>query len=144
MAPVVPVDRSAALHQPTAPPKFRHTRWFLIAFYALAVGLGVRSIRPSDPSAFDLVGPLLFAVCLGWWGIVDARRRRQPIPLLSRPWFFLAAGIVVPMYVVYSRGWRGVGWIVLNAALWFTLSSVVMYAGWLMIHGEAGWRALGL
>lgn len=129
---------------PVPPGRPRHTVWFLAAFYADAVAVGVHSIRPSDPSPLDLVGPVALALCLGWWAVVDARRRRHPIPASSRVWFFVFAGIVVPGYVVYSRGWRGAGWVALHGALWYAVANVVMYGGWLLIHGEAGLRALGL
>jgi len=80
---------------------------------------------------------------LGWWAIVDARRRRHPIPLLARPWFVLLAGLVVPVYVVWSRRWAGVGWVVLHGVIWQLLATVSMHVGGLMIYGQVWLRGLG-
>src|SRR5688572_16537218 len=87
----------------------RHTRWFLVAFYALAIVWGGRTVRFSEPSRLDLWVPVALAISLGWWAVVDARCRRHSIPMLARPWFFLLAIVVVPGYVVWSRRWRGLG-----------------------------------
>jgi len=133
MEEVVPPEHQTAIQPPTAASEFRPTRRFLFAFYALAVIWGVRSIRSGEPSGLDLLVPVALAYCLGWWTIADARRRRHPIPLLAQPWFFMLAGLVVPAYVVWSRRGRGVGWLLLHAALWYVLATAVMYAG-ALIH----------
>jgi hypothetical protein len=122
----------------------RHRRWFFVSFYALAVLWGIRSIYHTQPSALDLLVPIALAVCLGWWALTDARRRRHPIPRTAQPWFFLLAVPVVPGYVVWSRGWRGLGWVALHTLLWYVVATVALHLGGLMVYGEAWLRALGL
>ena len=56
----------------------RHTLWFLLAFHGFAVALGIRNIRYWEPSLLDLLAPFVIGISLGWWAIVDARRRRHP------------------------------------------------------------------
>jgi hypothetical protein len=107
----------------------RHTRLFLIVFYILAVVWGA-SVRSGVSSGVERLVSVAGAIALGWWSVADANRRRSPIPRFSRPWFFLLAGLVVPVYVIWSRGWRGAGWVVLNALLWLVLGNAVMYLGW--------------
>lgn len=126
---------NAAPPVPTARP--RHTLRFLTAFYLLAVVWGVRSIRPDEPSGMDLLFPPVFALCLGWWAVVDARRRRHPIPLLSRSWFYFLAEPLVPLYVLWSRGWRGACWLVLNTVLWYAIVALVVLAGRFVVYGQA-------
>src|SRR4051794_29487850 len=87
----------------------RHTQNFFMGFYALAVIWGIRGIYQGQPSALDFLVPFSLAICLGWWAVVDARRRRKRISVSSLAWFFLLAGIVVPGYVIWTRKWRGVG-----------------------------------
>ncbi len=141
---------AASPEQPTAAPTpraasvFRHTRWFLIAYYAIAVVWGVRNIYHTEPSGLDLLVPIAFAAALAWWAIVDARLRRHPIPVLARPWYFLLAALVVPWYVVWSRGWRGAGLVVLHATLWYALATVALHVGGVAVYGEEWLRALGV
>jgi hypothetical protein len=131
-----------ALDVPEPPgPPVRHTRRFLAAFYALAVVWGIRGLYYWEPSLLDLLVPLAFIIALSWWTLVDARVQGNPIPLLSRPWFFIFAWLLVPGYVVMSRGWRGVGWIVIHAIGWFALTTAV----WLVLNiafGDQSWRAV--
>jgi hypothetical protein len=119
-----------------------HTFWFLAIFYVFAVAWGIRHIWYWVPSVVDLLMPVASAICLASWAIIDAKRRKRPIPLNSQAWFFLLAGIVVPGYVIWSRGWRGIGWVLLNLICWYMLTTVVMHAGGLMVFGEDWLRAM--
>ncbi len=144
MAEAAPPDQVTTSQPPSARIGFRHTRWFLIAYYMLAVVWGVRNIHHTEPSGLDLLVPIVFAVVLGWWAIVDARWRGNPIPMLSRPWFYLLAVLVVPAYVVWSRGLRGVGAVALHAALWYALATVALHVGGVAVYGAEWLRALGV
>ncbi len=134
MAGPVATDESVGPPKPK-PPSGRHTFALLVAFYALAVPWGFRNVYIQLPSALDLMFPFILAGLLCWWAVIDARRRGRPIPLLARPWFFLGAAAMVPGYIVWSRRWRGAGWIVLHAVLWMVLASAVMIAGNLLLLG---------
>jgi hypothetical protein len=111
-----------------APSRPHHTRDFLIAFYSLAVVWGVRSLWSRQPSNVDGLMPLALSLSLGWWAIADARTRHKPIPLLAQQSFVLFAGFLVPGYILSSRRWRGLMWMLLGAFGWYVLASVVMYA----------------
>lgn len=115
----------------------RHTRYLLIAMYLLAVVSGLRAVYDATETNLDLLLPIVSAICLGWWALVDARRCGHPIPPLSRPWFFLFAGLVVPGYVLWSRKWRGAGWLVLHIILWYAVAIVSLICGGFMIYGSA-------
>ena len=43
-----------------------------------------------------------------------------------------------------GRGWRGLGWLLLIAVCWYTLATVVMHAGGLIVFGDDWLRAMGL
>jgi hypothetical protein len=92
----------------------------------------------------DFFLPLGFAACLGLWAVTDARRRRHPIPLLAQPWFFLLAGIVVPCYVIWSRNWQGLAWLVLHAILLFVVATAALHIGGVIVYGEAWLKSIGL
>lgn len=124
--------------------KVWHTRLFLVFFYLLAVMWGIRSLYPTEPSALDLVLPLAISLSLAWWAVVDARLRRHPIPLSARGWFFLLGLVLIPGYVVWSRRWHGVGWVILNAVLWYLVATIALHAAGLAIYGDQWLRALGL
>ncbi len=116
----------------------RHTAWFLMGYYALAAAWGIRQVWMSEHSGLDLIFTLLSALLLGWWAIVDAERRNHPIPMMARAWFLLFAGIVVPGYVIWTRGWRGLGWLLLHASCLYLLSTVAMNAAGFAVYG-ADW-----
>ncbi len=128
---------------PSATPRahtiWQHTWLFLAAFYVLGVLFGLTAVRSAESEGArrtDLLLQVSLAVCLGWWAIVDARHRRHPIPTLARPWFFLLAGLLVPGYVIWSRGWRGVGWVVVHTVLWCAVVCGAAVLLGLALYGE--------
>jgi hypothetical protein len=115
---------------------------FLVFFYLIAVANGLRSIWYWEHSPLDLLIPISLAFCLALWAFEDARRRKHPIPSLSKPWFLLLAFFVVPGYVIWSRRWRGVGWVALHAFCWTLLGSAVMMVGGIALFGPEWFRAI--
>jgi hypothetical protein len=123
---------------PTTPERaLQHTFWFLLAFYALAIVAGIRGAYASRSSDLDLLLPIAEAVCLGWWALADARRRGHDIPTTARWLFFVLAGVVVPAYIIWSRGWRGLWWVAVNLVAWVALatSTVIICAAVLSLRG---------
>ena len=113
---------------------FRHTRWFLIAYYSLFAVWGIRSAWPTVPSRLDIMVPLALYAVASWWVIADARARGRAVPLLSQQWFFLVAALLVPVYVIWSRGWRGVGYVALHVVLGYLLATICMNGVALLYH----------
>ena len=112
------------------------TRAFFVAFYLMAVVWGVRNVSQQKESSLDLICSLVMALALGMWALADARHRRHSIPLLARPWFVLLAGLVVPAYVLWTRGWRGAVWVVVNSVCWYGVATVSSYLSWFLIYGR--------
>jgi len=94
---------------------------FLAAWYLCAPMDGIRSAHSWNESFLHFLVPLAIALPLAWWAISDSIARGWPIPLLSRQWFLLMGTFLIPAYVVWSRGWRGVGLVLLNAVAWLWL-----------------------
>jgi hypothetical protein len=126
---------SAASLKPVASSSHSHSLWFLLGFYLLAVASGIRDIRYRPESALDLLVPFSMALFLSLWALADSKRRGGPILWSLRCWFFLFAVFIVPCYVVWTRGWRGLGLVVANAFAWIILSVVTMAIGGLLIFG---------
>jgi hypothetical protein len=122
----------------------RHSRLLLTFYYLLAELWGIRSIWYWEPSVLDFVVPSALAVALGWWAVVDAKRRGRPIPMFAQSWFVLLAPILVPAYLVWSRRWRGVGYLALHAALWYALATVTMNFGGIILFGREWLRAFDI
>jgi hypothetical protein len=73
-------------------------RWFLLAFYAIAIVWGIRHVYYWQQSLLDLLVPFALAIVMCSWSISDARARGRPLPTYAKPWFFLLAVLLVPLY----------------------------------------------
>jgi hypothetical protein len=129
---------TASLKTSFAPSSHDHSQGLLLGFYLLAIANGIREIRYRDESALDFLVPFSMALCLSVWALADSKKRGRPILSSLRCWYFLLAVIVVPCYVIQTRGWRGLGLVAANAIAWIVLANVARGIGGLFIFG-AGW-----
>lgn len=116
----------------------RHLRVFLGVYYTLAIVWGCRQVYWWKPSFLDFLVPATLVLTLGWWAVADARARRRPLPLLSHSWFFQAGIPLAPGYFITTRGWRGLGWVILHLFLGCVVVFVTMTIGGVMIFGTYG------
>lgn len=117
----VPAAEPLAEFLPRPKPTGWRPVWFLAAWYALAPMIGFSEtfgLVSSRLMYLQTFGPSL---CLAGWAITDSIRRRRPIPILSWDWYTLAAVVLVPLYVVRTRGVSGVGRVLLHAVLWYAM-----------------------
>jgi hypothetical protein len=124
-------DAGPRLPAPARPRAWRDLL-VLLAYYGLAALWGARNAYAWQPSLLDLLVPLALSWALARWAFADAAARGRPLPELSRHWFFLLALVLVPAYVVRSRGGRGLLLVVLHAVLgsvvWRAAADVVRLA----------------
>jgi hypothetical protein len=116
--------------------------WFVFGYYGLAVFWGARNAIFAEQSAADILVNLLLAFCLALWAVADAKQRQKPIPRSLQFWFLMFAYVVVPGYVIRTRGWKGVGWVLLHAIGWYALALVTMLGAARLYYGDAWWGAV--
>lgn len=113
------------------------TLWFLLTYYSLAVLIGINEVASAG---FGATGQLLLevalAIALGTWAILDAERRGRPIVMSAQAWFLLLAYFVVPGYVIVSRGWKGLLWVVVHTIGFVVVSSLAYNIAGLTRYGS--------
>jgi hypothetical protein len=142
-----PNPYSAPLESPQADVSVRRSAgsallWFCVVFYALAALLGAREALIGQRTPSELVLELAVVLCLGMWATGDARRRGRPIPRSVKIWFYVLALIVVPGYVIVTRGWKGLGWVVLHVVGWVVVTTLAMHVAGFSYFGDAWWEAI--
>ena len=114
-----------------------HTHWFLSIFYAVAILWGVRMSIYWEPSTLDYWAGAVVTVGIGCWALLDARQRDNSIPFLCEDWFVQLGWLTGPIYLVWSRGWRGILWLVLHFIGWIVVANSMMMLAWRLMNG---WR----
>jgi hypothetical protein len=107
----------------------------LTIYYVMGIIWGTRNVYYWEESILDLLVPLGMGLLLSSWAMFDSRVRGHPIPLLVSPLFFLLAGLLVPGYVIWSRGWYGLGLVAIHAVAWYGLCLVSMFIGRMAVFG---------
>jgi hypothetical protein len=124
-------------------PASRAWRIFCLFYYGLAVFYGARyALVTTSTALFDLVFPTVMYICLCSWALTDARERRQPIARSLQFWYYLFAPIVVPGYLLGTRGWKGLAWIAFHVVAWAVVATAAMQGIGLIYWGDAWWRHL--
>lgn len=79
--------------------------------------------RPEWPAAEFLIhyacGLLLLAAC-----VIDARVRRHPLTDGTTLTAFLTIPVSMAVYLIWSRGWRGILWLVVNLVVFVVVSII--------------------
>ena len=131
------VDPSQAISDVSARPRRSQWHWLLLGcFYGLAVLWGIRSAYAWQPTPLALLLPLAMCTILCTWTVSDSLARGHPIPLLARAWFFIAAGIAVPGYILWTRGWAGLVKLVLHSIAWYSLCLVALLIARIVLLGR--------
>jgi hypothetical protein len=87
-------------------------RWFLsqpaAMFYCLTATWLHRTLgSPSGLLAFaELLASIFFVSSMALWVLSDARRRQRSLPYDFGSFVFFAWPLVVPIYLISTRGWR--------------------------------------
>ena len=92
--------------------------WFCI----LAIVSGFVLAYFPEYDLFQFFISILNAILLYYWAVMDASFYHHQLPMRSRPWFILFAGIAVPIYLIKTRGMRGLIWTIVFASVWLILS----------------------
>ena len=61
----------------------------------------------EPPQAFTLLYPLCFLWVIGWWLLKDSKLRGISWVLDMGLFLYIAWPIVMPYYLIKTRGWRG-------------------------------------
>ncbi|HEX6985286.1 MAG TPA: hypothetical protein VF170_07910 [Planctomycetaceae bacterium] len=90
-----------------------HTRYGLIAFYAMAPMAGAGEAIGGEWVPVLLLA--FWAFTVAWWAAEDVTAREGRRISTPRYWVFaLFLFVAVAVYIVRSRGWRGLGWVAVN------------------------------
>lgn len=107
------------------PPGRADLKWaMLAAFYFLAT-ISAMSRTAEAPGWVELVARMFsgaFAVC---WMVLDCRGK-HPMPHGVQLFAWVTLPLFLPGYLIWSRGWRGLGWLMLNMLLLGIVEAVAM------------------
>jgi hypothetical protein len=113
--------------------------WCSSILYVLSALLGVYSgavtnsaqarLPPESAARIELL--LCIATCLGfmWFCTIDAKLVGKPLIQLAKLGIFLGWPIGVPLYLLWARGVRGLGLLLLHGVLLFLVLVCSILAG---------------
>ncbi|MGE3240101.1 MAG: hypothetical protein AB7G28_11385 [Pirellulales bacterium] len=98
-----------------------------IAFYsATAIAAGTNALN-NNALVYGL-GAILLASTSAGWCLADASWRGQPMTWAAQLLAYMFWPIAVPIYLIASRGWRGLGWALLNTIAFYITSVAAHFA----------------
>ncbi len=105
-------------------------RWLIALGFYIATALGGLTEALSQNALVHYLDALLLACSAAGWCVVDARRRDKKFPWAVQFLTLLFWIVAVPIYLIVSRGWSGLGWTFLNAIGFlatFVVANLVTY-----------------
>jgi hypothetical protein len=105
----------------------RRVIWYEI--YALAAATGVLQASPRLSALLLVVMQVALQAALVGWCVVDARLRGRPLLPVVQMMMFFTAHVAAPIYLIWSRRFRGAALALLNL--------VGLFATFLFFYGLA-------
>ena len=110
-------------------------RWLLVTqLYVASLLWGVVQVFTQHAGLYYLFG-IFMASAAAWWAVSDARSRGRPILHIVQLFLFLLWPVAVPIYLISSRGIRGLGWSLLHAVGLVVALCVGFYATVFSVYG---------
>lgn len=97
-------------------------RLLVIGSCLLAVLAGMRHAAQVNTVLLAYLQPLLMATFAAYWCVVDARMRTRPMIPAVHVVLFCLWPLAVPIYLIVSRRWRGIGLILVVCLAWVALT----------------------
>jgi hypothetical protein len=128
-----------AIEQRATRPRYDIRRYLVFEIYVMCVLWGITQSLSSN-GALGYLGSILLAVLTTGWCIIDARHRGRPMLSIVQMIVFFSWPIAVPIYLIASRGRRGLAiaaihaigmlittWIASAATLYFAYGPAAFY-----------------
>ena len=94
----------------------------LLWLYAIALGIatGLQSYGIL-PSGADLSSRMALSLVMAFWVTADARKRRRALCYDYDSFVFFAWPIVMPIYLIQTRGWRALLTLLCFIGIWMVV-----------------------
>ena len=95
--------------------------WPTLMLWLYALGLALVTVRHPGgglPPGVDYVSRAAFALIMAFWVTADARKRHRPLCYDYDGFVFFLWPVVVPVYLIRTRGWRALLTLLCFLGLW--------------------------
>lgn len=107
----------------------------LLCFYLLVAANGALQASPPHTAMIGILLALAMASAVTYLCIVDSRIVGRPI-VQSVHWImFVTWPVAAPIYLIYSRRWRGVALLLLHVIGLVVVANVAFSLAWYLVHG---------
>jgi hypothetical protein len=110
-------------------------RLLVITLYVASLVWGVVQVMLPESGGLYYLFALVMAGAAAWWVVSDARDRGKPILHILQLLIFLLWPIAVPIYLVATRGIRGLGLSVAHAVGLILVLCIGFYVTVFSVHG---------
>jgi hypothetical protein len=118
----------------------RYRRFPIVMLYLASIVNGIVQCFEPNPSVVWTV-----ACCVGLsaihWVQLDAIHRKHPIPRIALQLLLMIWMLFVPIYLIWTRGFRGFGWAVLNLVGIYAMTLISFFTTLLLVYGPQVFRA---
>ena len=113
-------------------------RFYVLLLYVLAAVWGVCQVISGQYALPFMLASLLYSSTATLWAATDSKLRARPLLPIVQLLFFLTWPIATCMYLIATRGWRGIGlWLLHAVGLMFT-TCLTFYPTFLTLY-YFGW-----
>jgi hypothetical protein len=117
-------------------------RILLICLYLLAAIAGAMGTHASRSNAVQLLLPIMMASVATYLCVVDSRILGCPMVQSVHYIMFFTWPLAVPIYLIYSRGLRGLGMAVLHGIGLIVVATAAFHTAGYLAYGDLWFESL--
>lgn len=116
-------------------------RWptSILVLYVISFAYGSSQVFSFENRTVEIAFTILFSILLTIWAVSDSRRRAKPMVSIVRVLYLLFCPLSTLIYLVRTRGVRGLGWFLLNGVLLYACIYVGFFTTFYLIDLSGYW-----
>lgn len=104
------------------------SRLWILIFYALSALWAVAGVFFGEIAGIFQLANLGIALAPTMWLIGDAKQKSYFVPHIVQPFILAFWSIVLPVYVIWTRRWRGARLVLLHVVATLLINGILSYA----------------
>lgn len=107
----------------------------IVAYYMVVAYCSILQPFNWDSQSASLFGTFAVALPATLWLVADAKKRRRPVVHILQPFVLANWLVVIPLYLLFTRGLWGVALLAIHIALTILISNVFFHSTVLLFWG---------
>ena len=112
----------------------------IICIYILVAAEGASHVFSFENRRIFTIYAISFSLFASIWAVQDAKSKNIPFYYLLRLLYLFTCPLSTLVCLIYTPGWRGLGWAIVNLILIVSVSNSAYFAAYYLVYFSGNWE----